>query len=97
MVKMLIVVYSGATPHRISSLLDSHHAGGYTEFRNAHGSGTTGKREGSRAWPGESTIFFSVVPADRSIELVETLRNEASRLSAGERMHVAVLPTETFF
>jgi len=78
-------------------LLDSHHAGGYTEFRNAHGAGTTGRREGSRAWPGESTLFFSVVPADRSTELVEMLRGEASGLPAGERVHVAVMPTETFF
>ena len=95
--KMLIVVYSGSNPHRISSLLDSHHAGGYTEFRNVHGLGTTGRREGSRAWPGESTLFFSVVPADRSTELVETLRGEAADLPAGERVHVAVLQTETFF
>jgi RIO-like serine/threonine protein kinase len=94
---MLIVVYSGSNPHRISSLLDSHHAGGYTEFRNAHGAGTTGRREGSRAWPGESTLFFSVIPADRSVELVETLREEGARLPTGERVHVAVLPTETFF
>jgi len=94
---MLIVVYSGPNPHRISALLDSHHAGGYTEFRNAHGAGTTGKREGSRAWPGESTLFFSVIPADRSIELVEMLRKESAQVPAGERVHVAVLPTETFF
>jgi hypothetical protein len=94
---MLIVVYSGSNPHLISSLLDSHHAGGYTEFRNAHGAGSTGKREGSRAWPGESTLFFSVVPAERSSELVNTLRDEAARLPTGERMHVAVLSTETFF
>ena len=95
--KMLIVVYSGSNPHRIASLLDSHHAGGYTEFRNAHGSGTTGKREGSRAWPGDSTLFLSVVPADQSPVLIETLRVEGARLPPGERVHVAVLPTETFF
>ena len=95
--KMLIVVYSGSTPHRISALLDDHHSGGYTEFHNAHGVGATGRREGSRAWPGESTIFFSVVPADQSLDLVETLRAEGARLPAGERVHVAVLPTETFF
>ncbi len=94
---MLIVVYSGPNPHRISSLLDSHHAGGYTEFRNAHGAGSTGRRDGSRAWPGDSTLFFSVVPADRSAELVATLRDEIPRLPTGERLHVAVLPTETFF
>jgi hypothetical protein len=97
MVKMLIVVYSGSNPHLVSSLLDSHQAGGYTEFRNAHGAGSTGKRDGSRAWPGESTLFFSIVPADRSAELVDTLRQTGTHLPPGERMHVAVLPTEAFF
>ena len=95
--KMLMVVYSGSDPQRVSSLLDRHHAGGYTEFRNAHGSGATGRREGSRAWPGESTLFVSVVGEPQSAELVERLRAQSSTLPAGERMHVAVLPTETFF
>lgn len=94
---MLMVVYSGASPQRISSLLDAHHAGGYTEFRNAHGVGGTGRRDGSRAWPGESTLWVSVVPEPTSDELVDTLRGETSRLPMGERLHVAVLPTETFF
>ena len=95
--KMLMVVYSGSSPRRISSLLDAHHAGGYTEFRNAHGVGSTGKRDGSRAWPGDSTLYVSVLPAERSDELVATLRHESTRLPTGERLHVAVLPTETFF
>ena len=95
--KMLMLVYSGSSPRRISSLLDAHHAGGYTEFRNAHGAGSSGRREGSRAWPGESTLYVSVLPAERTDELVATLRDESTRLPAGERLHVAVLPTETFF
>ena len=95
--KMLMLVYSGSSPRRISSLLDAHHAGGYTEFRNAHGVGSSGRREGSRAWPGESTLYVSVLPAERTDELVATLRDESTRLPAGERLHVAVLPTETFF
>lgn len=95
--RMLMVVYSGSNPQKISSLLDAHHAGGYTEFRNAHGVGSTGKREGSRAWPGESTLFVTVVPEAQSEELVETLRGETPRLPIGERLHVAVLPTVAFF
>jgi hypothetical protein len=94
---MLMIVYTGANPQRISSLLDAHHAGGYTEFQNARGAGRTGKREGSRAWPGESTLWVSVVPAEQSAELVETLRTDAARMPEGERLHVAVLPTESFF
>ena len=95
--KMLMLIYSGSMPQRISSLLDAHHAGGYTEFRDVHGTGATGRREGSRAWPGESALFFSVLPQDRSDELVSILRSEAAHLPAGERLHVAVLPTDTFF
>lgn len=95
--KLLMLVYSGPSPLRISSLLDRHHAGGYTEFRNAHGVGGTGRREGSRAWPGESTLWVSVVPEDASAELVNVLRAETAQLAPGERLHVAVLPTETFF
>lgn len=95
--KMLMLVYSGSSPQRISSLLDSHHAGGYTEFHNGHGAGSTGRREGSRVWPGKSTLFVSVVPAGQSAELADALREETRRLPPGERLHVAVLPTETFF
>jgi hypothetical protein len=95
--RMLMVVYAGSSPQRISSLFDAHHAAGYTEFRNAHGVGSTGRRDGSRAWPGESTLFVTVVPASQSEQLVDTLRAEAPRLPAGERLHVAVLPAIAFF
>jgi hypothetical protein len=94
--KMLMLVYGGSNPRRITSLLDRHHAGGYSEFRNVHGAGTTGRREGTRAWPGESSLFVSVVPKDRADDLVATLGAEARTLSPGEHLHVAVLPLETF-
>ena len=94
--KMLMMVYSGPNPQRVSSLLDRQHAAGYTEFRNVHGAGATGRREGTRAWPGESSLFVSVVPQHQADTLVATLGNEARRLPDGERLHVAVLPLETF-
>jgi hypothetical protein len=94
--KMLMLVYSGAQPHRITSVLDAHRAG-YTEFGGVHGAGATGRREGTRAWPGESTMFVSVVPAQESDALLPELRAVAAALPAGERLHVAVLPTETFY
>jgi hypothetical protein len=95
--KMFMVVYSGANPKRVTSLLDRYHAGGYTEFRNVHGAGSTGRRDGSRAWPGESTLTVSVVPAEHADALAESLRAEAAQLPPGERLHVAVLPADTFF
>lgn len=94
--KMLMMVYSGPNPQRVSSLLDRHHAAGYTEFHNVHGAGATGRREGTRAWPGESSLFVSVVPAAQADALVASFGDEVRQLPAGERLHVAVLPLETF-
>ena len=94
--KMLMLVYSGPNPQRVSSLLDRYRAAGYTEFRNVHGSGATGRREGTRAWPGESSLFVSVVPQSQADALVTSLGDEARQLPTGERLHVAVLPLETF-
>lgn len=94
---MMLLIYSGESPHRISSLLDEHAVGGYTEFQNVHGAGATGRREGSRAWPGASTLMFSVLPDETAQALTETLRAARDRLPVGERLHVAVLPTDEFF
>lgn len=94
--KMLMLVYSGPNSQRVTSLLDRHGATGYTEFRDGRGMGTTGRREGTRAWPGDSSLFLSVVPEAQADSLVATLGVEARGLPSGEHLHVAVLPLETF-
>jgi hypothetical protein len=94
--KMLLIIYSGTHPERVSRLLDRH-GGGYTEFSNAHGSGATGRREGSRAWPGTSWIYFSVLPDEDAAALRAALLDEAGALPGGERLHAAVLPADTYF
>jgi len=95
--KLLLVIYSGADPRLVPGLLDRHHAGGWTQLPSAHGAGSTGRREGTRAWPGDTSLFFSVVPDERIIELLDAIRAEAAKLSPGDRLHAAVMPLETFF
>ncbi|MHB1168284.1 MAG: hypothetical protein ACYC28_03280 [Longimicrobiales bacterium] len=95
--KLLLIVYSGSASRLVPELLEAQRVGGYTRLTPAHGAGETGRREGSRAWPGGADVYFSIVPADRVAELTGLLRAEAGRLEEGERLHVAVLPTEEFF
>ena len=96
MTKLLLVVYGGDTPHRVTDLLDRH-VRGWTELTGAHGAGASGRREGTRAWPGGSAVFFSVADASEADALAASLRREAASLPDGERLHAAVLPVETFF
>lgn len=94
--KMLVVIYSGPEPERVTAVLDAHPVGGYTEFGEVHGVGATGRREGSRAWPGRSTLFMSVMSEACAGPVMTALRTEAARLPDGQRLHVAVLPVEEF-
>ena len=95
--KMVLIIYNGADPRLVTDLLDRHGAGGYTTLERGRGAGTPGRREGTRAWPGDATRVFSVVPPARAADLVAALRAAAAGLEPGERLHAAVLPIETFF
>jgi len=95
--KLLMVIYSGERPQLVTSLLEKHQVRGYTELTNAHGTGATGRRADTRAWPGGSAVFFTVIEAALADELVSALEAAAGTLPAGERLHAAVMPVERFF
>lgn len=94
--KMFWIIYTGPRPARVTEALLSFGAPGYTEFPHAHGAGAHGRVEGTRAWPGEETVFTSVVPAQRAEALSDGLAALQEMLVPGERLHFAVLPVEQF-
>ena len=93
--KMLVLTYSGADPHVVSALLNDAGVLGHTCLEGARGHGLTGPRAGTRAWPGDVTVCFSVV--DDALAGVAAMRCRAAQLPPGERLHVAVLPVDSFF
>jgi hypothetical protein len=95
--RMFMLMYSGPTPDRVTAILERHSIHEYTTFEGGHGAGRTGKREGTRAWPGETTVLLSVAAAANSEALAAALEQESEALPAGERLHLAVLPIERFF
>ena len=95
--KLFMMMYGGPSPDRVADILERHGMHEYTSFRGGQGSGRTGKREGTRAWPGETTVLVSVVPSEHADALAAALEQEADALPAGERLHLAVLPTDRFF
>lgn len=95
--RLLMVIYAGESPEAVTALLDGSGSGAWTGFSGAHGSGRTGRREGTRAWPGEERVFLSLVPDDAVAELRGSLLAARDALPPGERMHVAVMPVEDFF
>ena len=95
--KLVMMLYTGSTPQRVADVLDLHDANAFTEIGRVHGRGLTGRVEGTRAWPGESSVLFSVVPDELVAKLEGALRALANGAAPGERLHVVVLPVEHFF
>lgn len=94
--KMFWIIYAGPRAARVSESLLAHGASGWTEFPKAHGAGTHGRIEGTRAWPGEETVVTSVVAVEFAEAVANGLCALQDTLVAGERLHFAVLPVERF-
>ncbi|HEX5818204.1 MAG TPA: hypothetical protein VFY20_04960 [Gemmatimonadales bacterium] len=92
--KMLLIVYGGPRAELVPDLLERHHVEGYTEMPRAHGAGSTGRREGSRAWPGDSVVFFSLAPDDRARAVLDAVGHCSRECVPGERIHAALMPVE---
>lgn len=92
--KLLLLIYSGTDPERVAALLDRQPVDGYTELPDARGAGQTGRRFGTRAWPGRAAVFFTVVGEDLVPTVAAAVQVEAEALPPGERLHLAVMPIE---
>ncbi len=92
--KMRVLTYGGPDPSRVSTLREEAGVPGHTRFDGGQGQGLTGARAGTRAWPGSVSLCFSVVEDELAISAAEHCRS--AQLPPGERLHVAVVPVESF-
>jgi nitrogen regulatory protein PII len=92
--KMVLVICPETRIDEVRRLLDEHHLEGYTELGDVRGAGTTGKRLGTRAYPGSSCMVFVVVERSKVDELVEAFERFCARCSEAEGTRVLVLPVE---
>jgi hypothetical protein len=94
---MLLIVYSGETPQQVTDVLEQVGVQGWTELTGAHGVGATGRREGTRAWPGASAVFFTVLDTAQAETALAKLEASRATLPPGERLHAALMPVGRFF
>jgi len=71
--KLLMIVIDSECREELEVLFKKVGVSGYTEIPEVHGVGETGIRMGSGAFPATSSLFFTVVEAEKVQELKETL------------------------
>lgn len=91
---LLLVLCASSHEEAVRDLLEKHGAAGFTEIPEVLGSGATGKHLGTRAFPGESSLIFTVVHEEQMEELVAALREMAASCPPGEGVKVYSLAAE---
>lgn len=94
--KMLMILYTGDSPHLVPDLLIAGGDYPFTEFQDGIGKGEHNRHEGTRAFPGHTTMTVSVLPREKAEAVAKKLVETAKTLPEPDRLHVAVMPVEDF-
>jgi hypothetical protein len=86
--QMLMIVVESTHKEKVEAALSEHAVLGYTEIPTVYGTGRTGMRLGSRAFPETSSIIFTVVEKEKVDELLAHI--DAQCADCRERMRMIV-------
>ncbi len=92
--KMILIICPDSRRGEIRELMEKHGVHAFTEMKEVTGEGETGKHFGTRVWPGNSSLLFTVIPDEKKEEVMSALRNCSIVLFPGEGLRVFVLPVE---
>lgn len=71
---LLLIMVSAAHADDVARLLDQFGVQGYSEIPEVLGRGRAGRKLGTRAFPGSTTVFLVAVGKDEEAQLVPALR-----------------------
>lgn len=71
--KLIMIVVDADRGEAVEHVLRRAHVAGYTELPTVLGKGETGLKQGTRAFPGSSTMYLVAVPAPQAEAIVDEL------------------------
>jgi nitrogen regulatory protein PII len=92
--KMVMVICPDARRDEIREIVAQHAVHAFSELKDVTGEGATGKRMGTRAWPGTSRLLFTVLDDEKKDALLAALQTCSRELYPGEGLRAFVLPVE---
>lgn len=93
--KLLMIVVDSNHKEDVEKILEEHDVPGFTQLSNVLGKGQTGRKSGSRAFPGSSTLYFTAVDGDICETLCEDLRDLNDRAGKEQGLFAFALEAET--
>ena len=76
---MLMIITSTECREEVEAFLKNQKVPGYTEIPTVYGEGHTGPKFGSWAYPGTSSIIFTVVPNEQFDQVMKVLKEYCTK------------------
>ena len=92
--KLVMILVDADRAPDVEAVLESRGLPGYTEIPQVLGKGYTGRKFGTRAFPGATTLYFTVIPAAQVAGLAEELRRLRATRGSAEGLRAFTLDTE---
>jgi hypothetical protein len=92
--KLLMILVDSNHQDDVERILEAHEVSGYSELPNVLGKGESGRKLGSRAFPGSSTLYFTAIPRDMCETLCGDLKALREKAGREEGLKVFTLDAE---
>ena len=92
--KMVMMIVDSDHAAEIERLCEECDVPGYSKIPNVLGKGTTGRKQGSRAFPGSSTLYFAALEEDCIEPLKEKLEALRDARGSEEGLKAFIMNTE---
>lgn len=93
--KLLMIMVDSNHQEDVERILDAHAVPGYTELPNVLGKGKSGRKAGSRAFPGSNTLYFTAVDGTICQTLCAELKALDAKTGPEEGLTAFILDAET--
>ncbi|MBP1775313.1 MAG: hypothetical protein H6Q86_1319 [candidate division NC10 bacterium] len=77
--KLVLIIFNFIYDDSVRAIIERLKIPGFTEVQRVFGTGESGKRFGTHAFPGHDTMLFTILPA----EMVEPLMDQIAEFKAG--------------
>jgi hypothetical protein len=91
--KLLLIFVDSNHRDHVERILDDHGVPGYSEFPDVLGKGQTGRKAGTRAFPGSSTLYFVAIGDDTCRTLCKELKELRDQAGPEEGLKAYILET----
>ncbi|HET7249457.1 MAG TPA: hypothetical protein VFI79_06410 [Gemmatimonadales bacterium] len=92
--KLVLILVDADRAPDVERILEHRGLPGYTEIPQVLGKGHTGRKLGTRAFPGATALYFTVIPPADVVGLSAELRDLRATRGSAEGLRVFTLDTE---